>query len=48
MVGYTDALVASLLMTDRATLALTEANGDDLIRQLDILEAELGTIIPKR
>ncbi|MBA2290963.1 MAG: hypothetical protein H0W15_00755 [Gemmatimonadales bacterium] len=48
VVGYTDALVASLLMTDRATLALTEANGDDLIRQLDILEAELGTIIPKR
>lgn len=48
VVGYTDALVASLLMTDRATLALTEANGEDLTRQLEALEAELGTLIPKR
>jgi hypothetical protein len=44
VVGYTDALVASLLMTDRNTQPLTEATADDLARQLDALEAEIGTI----
>lgn len=48
VVGYTDALVASLLMTDRTTQALTEASGDDIARQLDTLEAELGTISSRR
>ncbi len=44
VVGYTDALVASLLMTDRSTQPLTEANADDLGRQLDALESELSII----
>ncbi len=42
VVGYTDALVASLLLTDRDTALLTEATADDLSRQLDGLEAELS------
>ncbi len=44
VVGYTDALVASLLMTDRTTQPLTEANADDVARQLDSLESELSVI----
>lgn len=44
VVGYTDALVASLLMTDRNTLPLTEASADDVDRQLGTLEGELATI----
>jgi hypothetical protein len=44
VVGYTDALVASLMMTDRHTTSLTEANGDDFTRQIVALEAELGSI----
>jgi len=48
VVGYTDALVASLMMTDRDTQGLTEANGDDLARQLDGLEAELEPLAGRR
>ena len=48
VVGYTDALVASLLLTDRDTQQLTGANGDDLGRQLDALTAELQPLAGKR
>lgn len=48
VVGYTDALVASLLMTDRATQPLTEANAEDMGRQLDALETELVTVSARR
>ena len=48
VVGYTDALVASLLLTDRETQQLTGANGDDLGRQLDALTAELRPLAGKR
>jgi hypothetical protein len=45
VVGYTDALVASLMMTDQNTQPLlTEATADDLGRQLDAFESELGSI----
>jgi hypothetical protein len=44
VVSYTDALVASLLMTDRSTQPLTEASAEDISRQLEALEAELVTI----
>jgi len=49
VVGYTDALVASLMMTDRPTpSALETGGGDDVARQLDAIEAELGTIASRR
>ena len=48
VVGYTDALVASLLMTDRDTQQLTGTNGDDLGKQLDGLEAELEPLAGRR
>jgi hypothetical protein len=48
VVGYTDALVASLLMTDRNTLPLTEASADDVGRQIVALEVELGTISARK
>jgi hypothetical protein len=48
VVGYTDALVASLLMTDRDTQLLTAANADDLGQQLGGLEAELEPLAGKR
>ena len=48
VVGYTDALVASLLMTDRTTQSLTEANADDIARQLETLEADLAHITSRR
>lgn len=48
VVGYTDALVASLLMTDRQTQALTESSPDDVARQLDLLEAELAAVAARR
>ncbi len=45
VVGYTDALVASLMMTDeQSSHPLTEATADDIRRQLDAFEAELGAI----
>ena len=48
VVGYTDALVASLLLTDRDSQQLTETNADDMARQLDGLEAELGPLAGRR
>ncbi len=48
VVGYTDALVASLLMTDRQTQSLTEASTEDIERQLEALEAELDTVAVRR
>ena len=48
VVGYTDALVASLLLTDRDTQQLTETNADDMARQLHMLENELGPLAGKR
>jgi hypothetical protein len=47
VVGYTDALVASLLLTDRDGQLLTETNAEDLCRQLEGLEAELEPIAGK-
>jgi hypothetical protein len=48
VVGYTDALVASLLMTDRHTQPLTETSADDTSRQLEALEAELASITARQ
>jgi len=48
VVGYTDALVASLLLTDRDTQLLTAANADDLGRQLLDLEEELEPLTGRR
>lgn len=48
VVGYTDALVASLLLTDRDTQQLTGANADDMTRQLETLENELGPLAGRR
>lgn len=48
VVGYTDALVASLMMTDRQTLSLTEASGDDLDRQFEEMESKLRTVAVRR
>ncbi|HEY4101363.1 MAG TPA: hypothetical protein VGM20_10870 [Gemmatimonadales bacterium] len=47
VVGYTDALVASLLLKDRDGQLLTETNAEDLGRQLEGLEAELEPIAGK-
>lgn len=45
VVGYTDALVASLMVTeDPSQLTLTEATADDVGRQLNVFESELGAI----
>ncbi|MEO5799596.1 MAG: hypothetical protein ABIZ70_06745 [Gemmatimonadales bacterium] len=45
VVGYTDALVASLMMTDEQTEhPLTEATADSVGRQLNVFESELGAI----
>lgn len=48
VVGYTDALVASLLLTDRDTQQLTGANADDMTKQLEVLETELGPLAGRR
>ena len=44
VVGYTDTLVASLLLTDRDGQDLTGVNADDLARQLAALERELSPL----
>src|SRR5690606_20489804 len=44
VVGYTDALVASLLMTDRQTQPLTDTVPADLEARLAGFEANLATI----
>lgn len=48
VVGYTDALVASLMLTDRPGDPLTEMSPEDLARQLAGLEGELATVSPRR
>lgn len=48
VVGYTDALVASLMLTDRQTQPLTEASPEDVMRQLDHLESELTSVTTRR
>ena len=48
VVGYTDALVASLLLTDRDTQQLTETNATDMAKQLETLEIELGPLAGRR
>ncbi|HEY4319980.1 MAG TPA: hypothetical protein VGM77_02290 [Gemmatimonadales bacterium] len=48
VVGYTDALVASLLLTDRDALQLSEATAEDVGRQLQELETELGPLAGRR
>lgn len=41
VVGYTDALVASLMLIDRDTQLLTQVDSEDLVRQLSDLEKAL-------
>jgi hypothetical protein len=48
VVGYTDALVASLTLTERPGHALTEASSDDFQRKLQYLENELSAIAARR
>jgi hypothetical protein len=48
VVGYTDALVASLMMTDRQTQPLTEVSPEELARQLGGLEERLTAIASRR
>lgn len=48
VVGYTDALVASLMLTDRQTTPLTEASPEDVARQLEQLEADLTALAARR
>lgn len=48
VVGYTDALVASLMMTDRQSAPLTDLTADDVSRQLAHFEGELAAIVTKR
>ncbi len=48
VVGYTDALVASLMMTDRHTTSLTDTSPEDFARQLAALEDDLAAIAPRR
>lgn len=48
VVGYTDALVASLMMTDRQTQSLTEASAEDFSRQIEQMESELRTVAVRR
>lgn len=48
VVGYTDALVASLMMTDRQTQPLTDTVPADLEARLAGFEADLATITARR
>ncbi len=48
VVGYTDALVASLLMTDRDGTTLTEPNHEETITTLEGFEVELAAIVARR
>lgn len=44
VVGYTDALVSSLMMTDRHTQPLTESSPEELERKLGAFETQLAAI----
>ena len=48
VVGYTDALVASLMLTDRQADPLTDASPEDLERRLDEFESKLAAISARR
>lgn len=48
VVGYTDALVASLTLTERTGQTLTEPSADGYERKLDLLESELAAIAAQR
>lgn len=49
VVGYTDALVASLMMTDRQSgVSLTDFSSEDLDRQIEILEESLSGVTSHR
>jgi len=48
VVGYTDALVASLMMTDRQSAPLTDFTVEDFGRRLSHFEGELAAIVAKR
>ena len=48
VVGYTDALVASLMLTERTGQTLTEPSPDEFERKLDLLEHELAAIAAQR
>ena len=48
VVGYTDALVASLTLTERTGQTLTEPSPDGFERKLDLLERELAAIAAQR
>ncbi|MGH7584065.1 MAG: hypothetical protein ACREL5_12645 [Gemmatimonadales bacterium] len=48
VVGYTDALVASLMARDGDAHGVLESNSDEIARQLDQLEAELGPLSARR
>lgn len=48
VVGYTDALVASLMLTERTGQTLTEPSPDGFERKLDLLEHELAAIAAQR
>jgi hypothetical protein len=48
VVGYTDALVASLMLTEAPNRPLTEATPEDFERQLSHLEHELAAIAARR
>jgi hypothetical protein len=48
VVGYTDALVASLMLTDRQATPLTDAQPEDFARRIAALEAELAVVTDRR
>jgi hypothetical protein len=48
VVGYTDALVSSLMLNDRSGQTLTEPSPEEFQRKLLLLENELATIAAQR
>lgn len=48
VVGYTDALVASLMLTERSGQTLTTSSAEEFERKLHSFESELATIAAQR
>lgn len=48
VVGYTDALVASLMLSERQGQSLTESSPEEFQRKLTVLERELAAIAAQR
>lgn len=48
VVGYTDALVTSLMRTEQTGETLTESSPEEFERKLRLLESELGAIVARR